>query len=56
MRRRLRSCTAARRSVNFVAVAVLGTIMALGLAGPDLSLWLTALPAAMSILLIAFVF
>ena len=31
-----------KSSVNFVAVAVLGTIMALGLAGPDLSLWLTA--------------
>ena len=35
-----------KSSVNFVAVAVLGTIMALGLVGPDLSLWLTALPAA----------
>jgi uncharacterized protein (TIRG00374 family) len=34
-----------KSSVNFVAVAVLGTIMALGLAGPDLSLWLTAVPA-----------
>ena len=31
-----------KSSVNFVAVAVLGTIMALGLVGPELSLWLTA--------------
>jgi uncharacterized membrane protein YbhN (UPF0104 family) len=45
----------ARRSVaffliksgaNFVAVAVLGTVMAVGLLGPSLSLWLTAFPAA----------
>jgi uncharacterized membrane protein YbhN (UPF0104 family) len=35
-------------SVNFVLVAVLGTGMALGLFGPDLSLWLTALPAALA--------
>ena len=35
-----------KSSVNFVAVAVLGTVMALGLVGPDLSLWLTAVPAA----------
>ena len=32
--------------VNFLAVAVIGGAMALGLVGPDLSLWLTALPAA----------
>ena len=32
--------------VNFLAVAVIGATMALGLFGPDLSLWLTALPAA----------
>ena len=38
---------------DFVAVAVLGTIMALGLAGPDLSLWLTALPAAGATLVLA---
>ena len=38
-----------KSSVNFVAVAVLGTVMALGLAGPDLSLWLTALPAAAAV-------
>jgi uncharacterized protein (TIRG00374 family) len=49
----------ARRSVaffliksgaNFVAVAVIGTLLAVGLLGPDLSLWLTALPAALAIL------
>ena len=34
-----------KSSVNFVAVVVVGTVMALGLAGPDLSLWLTAVPA-----------
>ena len=42
-----------KSSVNFIAVAVLGTIMALGLVGPDLSLWLTALPAALAMLVIA---
>ena len=35
-----------KSGVNFLAVAVLGTVMALGLAGPELSLWLTAVPAA----------
>jgi uncharacterized protein (TIRG00374 family) len=49
----------ARRSVaffliksgaNFLAVAVIGTALAVGLLGPDLSLWLTALPAALAIL------
>jgi uncharacterized membrane protein YbhN (UPF0104 family) len=44
-----------KSSVNFVAVAVIGTVLALGLVGPDLSLWLTALPAALAILLIAVV-
>jgi uncharacterized membrane protein YbhN (UPF0104 family) len=44
-----------KSSVNFVAVAVLGTVMALGLVGPELSLWLTALPAALSVLLIGIV-
>ena len=34
-----------KSGVNFVAVAVLGTVMALGLFGPELSLWLTAFPA-----------
>jgi uncharacterized membrane protein YbhN (UPF0104 family) len=42
-----------KSGVNFVAVAVLGTVMALGLAGPDLSLWLTAFPAAVATLAIA---
>jgi uncharacterized membrane protein YbhN (UPF0104 family) len=44
-----------KSSVNFVAVAVLGTLMAVGLIGPDVSLWLTALPAVLSVLLIAVV-
>lgn len=39
-------------SVNFVAVAVLGTTMALGLFGPPVSPWLTAFPAALSTLAI----
>jgi uncharacterized membrane protein YbhN (UPF0104 family) len=38
-----------KSSVNFVAVAVLGTAMAVGLIGPERSLLLTALPAALSI-------
>jgi uncharacterized membrane protein YbhN (UPF0104 family) len=42
-----------KSSVNFVAVAVIGTVMALGLAGLHRSLWLTALPAALSLLVIA---
>jgi uncharacterized protein (TIRG00374 family) len=42
-----------KSGVNFVAVAVLGTALALGLLGPDLSLWLTAFPAAMAALAIA---
>ena len=41
-----------KSSVNFVAVAVLGTVMALGLVGPELSLWLTAVPAAGALLVI----
>ena len=40
-----------KSSVNFVAVAVLGTILALGLVGPSLSPLLTALPAALSVAL-----
>jgi uncharacterized protein (TIRG00374 family) len=44
-----------KSSVNFVAVAVLGTIMAIGLVGPHLSLLLTALPAALSVVVIAVV-
>jgi uncharacterized membrane protein YbhN (UPF0104 family) len=42
-----------KSGVNFIAVAVLGTVMALGLVGPDLSLWLTAFPAAAATLAIA---
>ena len=42
-----------KSGVNFVAVAVLGTVMALGIVGPDLSLWLTAFPAAAATLAIA---
>ncbi len=41
-----------KSGVNFVAVAALGTAMALGV-GPDLSLWLTAFPAAVAALAIA---
>jgi uncharacterized membrane protein YbhN (UPF0104 family) len=40
-------------SVNFVAVAVLGVAMAIGLVGPPVSLWLTAFPAALALLTIA---
>jgi uncharacterized membrane protein YbhN (UPF0104 family) len=42
-----------KSSVNFVAVAVLGGLLAVGLIGPDLSLALTALPAVMATALIA---
>lgn len=41
-----------KSGVNFVAVAVVGTVMALGV-GPDLSLWLTAVPAAAAALTLA---
>jgi len=41
-----------KSGVNFVAVAVLGTAMALGL-GPDLSPWLTIVPAVGASLVIA---
>ena len=33
-----------KSGVNFVAVALIGTALAVGLLGPDLSLWLTAFP------------
>ncbi len=39
-----------KSGVNFLAVAVLGATMAVGLFGPELSLWLTAFPAAMAFL------
>jgi uncharacterized membrane protein YbhN (UPF0104 family) len=42
-----------KSSVNFVAVAVVGIVMALGLSSSDQPLWRTALPAVMSIALIA---
>jgi uncharacterized membrane protein YbhN (UPF0104 family) len=41
-----------KSGVNFVAVALLGTALAVGLLGPELSLWLTALPAALATLAI----
>jgi uncharacterized membrane protein YbhN (UPF0104 family) len=41
-----------KSGVNFLAVAVLGTVMALGLFGPELSLWLTAVPAALATLVL----
>jgi uncharacterized membrane protein YbhN (UPF0104 family) len=41
-----------KSSVNFVAVAVLGALMAVGLLGPHRSWLLTALPAALSLLVI----
>jgi uncharacterized membrane protein YbhN (UPF0104 family) len=44
-----------KSGVNFVAVAVLGALLAVGLLGPDLSLWLTALPAALAALSIVVV-
>ncbi len=45
-----------KSGVNFVAVALIGAAMAVGLLGPDVSLWLTALPAvaaALSIVAVA---
>jgi uncharacterized membrane protein YbhN (UPF0104 family) len=39
-----------KSGVNFAAVALLGFVLAIGLLGPDLSLWLTALPAALAAL------
>src|SRR3954468_17455782 len=42
-----------KSGVNFVAVALLGFVLAIGLLGPDLSLWLTALPAVLATLAIA---
>jgi uncharacterized membrane protein YbhN (UPF0104 family) len=44
-----------KSSVNFVAVAVLGVLMAVGILGPHRSLLLTALPAALSIAVLALV-
>ncbi|MGE5747514.1 MAG: hypothetical protein ACM33U_09645 [Solirubrobacterales bacterium] len=42
-----------KSGVNFLAVALLGTALAVGLFGPELSLWLTAFPAAMAALALA---
>ncbi|HEX8120515.1 MAG TPA: flippase-like domain-containing protein [Solirubrobacteraceae bacterium] len=42
-----------KSSINFVAVAAIGFALATGLVGPDLSLALTALPATLSVVLIA---
>jgi uncharacterized membrane protein YbhN (UPF0104 family) len=39
-----------KSGVNFLAVALIGFALAAGLVGPDLSLWLTALPAALATL------
>src|SRR4051794_782834 len=44
-----------KSATNFVFVAALGTLMAVGLVGPHRSLWLTACPAALSVLTIALV-
>jgi uncharacterized membrane protein YbhN (UPF0104 family) len=44
-----------KSSVNFVAVAVLGTLMAIGVLGPDEPLWLTAGAAVLSVLAMAVV-
>ena len=42
-----------KSGVNFLAVALIGTALAVGLLGPDQPLWLTALPAALAALAIA---
>jgi uncharacterized membrane protein YbhN (UPF0104 family) len=39
-----------KSGVNFVAVALLGAALAVGLLGPDLALWKTAVPAALAAL------
>jgi uncharacterized membrane protein YbhN (UPF0104 family) len=44
-----------KSSINFVAVAVLGTLLATGVLGPDLSPWLTVVPAAAAGLVIGMV-
>jgi uncharacterized membrane protein YbhN (UPF0104 family) len=41
-----------KSGVNFLAVALLGAALAVGLLGPELSLWLTAVPAAAATLVI----
>jgi uncharacterized membrane protein YbhN (UPF0104 family) len=44
-----------KSSVNFIAVALLGTLLFVGLLGPELSPLLTALPAAIALLTIGLV-
>jgi uncharacterized membrane protein YbhN (UPF0104 family) len=44
-----------KSGINFVAVAVIGTALAIGLLGPHQPLWLTALPAALAALAIGVV-
>jgi uncharacterized membrane protein YbhN (UPF0104 family) len=44
-----------KSSVNFVAVAIIGALMAIGLLGPHRSLLLTALPAVLSVAAIGLV-
>jgi uncharacterized membrane protein YbhN (UPF0104 family) len=44
-----------KSSVNFVAVAVVGTLMAVGIFGPHKSLWLTLVPAVAAVIVIALV-
>jgi uncharacterized membrane protein YbhN (UPF0104 family) len=44
-----------KSSVNFAAVAVLGTLLAVGVIGPHQPLWLTAFPAAAATIVIALV-
>jgi hypothetical protein len=41
-----------KSAVNFLAMAVLGAVLALGLLGPQLALWLTALPGAAAALVL----
>ena len=41
-----------KSGVNFLAVAVIGAVMAIGLFGPELSPWLTAFPAVVAALAI----
>jgi hypothetical protein len=41
-----------KSSVNFVAVAVIGTLFALGIIGPEQPLWRTALPAVLAVAVI----
>jgi uncharacterized membrane protein YbhN (UPF0104 family) len=41
-----------KSSVNFVAVAVIGGLLALGVVGPEQPLWRTAIPAALALVVI----